>query len=242
MADERTTEITSRTRMLIGDEGAEKLSRAHVCVFGVGGVGSYTVEALARAGVGHISLVDSDTVSVTNINRQIIALNSTVGRAKVEVMEERIADINPEIKVEIHKAFVLADNIDEFDFSIFDFVVDAVDTVSAKLAIIEKCKKEGTDVISCMGTGNKLCPEMLKIADINKTRVCPLARVMRRELKNRGIEKLTCVYSEEEPIKPSEGEEVCPEGKRQIPGSISFTPAAAGLLIASHVIKKIIGI
>ena len=192
----------SRTEMLIGNESVEKLKNSRVAVFGIGGVGGYVVEALARAGVGNITLIDNDTVSKSNINRQIIALSSTVGRLKTEVMRERILDINNEAKVDCVNKFVLPENIDEFDFSEYDYVVDAIDTVSGKLAIIEKAYGEGVPVISSMGTGNKLDPTKFEIADINKTSVCPLARVIRYELKKRGVKKLKVLYSKEEPVKP----------------------------------------
>lgn len=228
----------SRTEMLIGNESVEKLKNSRVAVFGVGGVGGYVVEALARAGVGNITLIDNDTVSKSNINRQIIALSSTVGRLKTEVMRERILDINNEAKVDCVNKFVLPENIDEFDFSEYDYVVDAIDTVSGKLAIIEKAYGEGVPVISSMGTGNKLDPTKFEIADINKTSVCPLARVMRYELKKRGVKKLKVLYSKEEPVKPHI-EEKNEKGKA-VPASISFVPSAAGLIIGAEVIKDLI--
>ena len=198
------SEKFSRTEMLIGADAVEKLSRSRVAVFGVGGVGGFVVEALARAGVGAIDLIDNDTVSFSNINRQIIALTSTVGRPKTEVMRERVLDINPEAKVSCINKFVLPENIDEFDFETYDYIVDAIDTVSGKLAIIEKAYFLGKPVISSMGTGNKLDPTRFKITDINKTSVCPLARVMRYELKKRGVKKLKVLFSDEEPMKPSD--------------------------------------
>ena len=228
----------SRTEMLIGNESVEKLKNSRVAVFGVGGVGGYVVEALARAGVGNITLIDNDTVSKSNINRQIIALSSTVGRLKTEVMRERILDINNEAKVDCVNKFVLPENIDEFDFSEYDYVVDAIDTVSGKLAIIEKAYGEGVPVISSMGTGNKLDPTKFEIADINKTSVCPLARVMRYELKKRGVKKLKVLYSKEEPVKP-QIEDTNEKGKA-VPASISFVPSAAGLIIGAEVIKDLI--
>ena len=231
------TERFSRTKMLIGDVSLEKLNNSRVAVFGVGGVGGYVVEALARAGVGKIDLIDNDTVSVSNINRQIIALHSTVGRPKTEVMSERIKDINPEIKVECINKFVLPENIDEFDFSAYDYIVDAIDTVSGKLAIIEKAYFLCKPVISSMGTGNKLDPTRFEITDINKTSVCPLARVMRYELKKRGVKKLKVLYSKEEPLKPFDAE--TNEKGKAIPGSISCVPSVAGLIIASEVIKDL---
>ena len=228
----------SRTEMLIGTDAIEKLSGSRVAVFGVGGVGGYVVEALARAGVGAIDLIDNDTVSASNINRQIIALNSTVGRLKTEVMRERILDINPDAKVNCINKFVLPENIDEFDFDAYDHIVDAIDTVSGKLAIIEKAYFLGKPVISSMGTGNKLDPTRFQITDINKTSVCPLARVMRYELKKRGVKKLKVLFSDEEPMKPSH--EYKNEKGKAIPASISFVPSTAGLIIASQVIKDLI--
>ena len=234
-------EIFSRTELLIGQDRLEKLKNSSVILFGVGGVGSFVAEALARGGVGKITLVDRDTVSVSNINRQLIALGSTVGRMKTEVMAERIKDINPEAEVECKNIFVSSENIDEFDFSQYDYVIDAIDTVSAKILLIEESKKCGTEVISSMGTGNKLHPEMLKIEDISKTSVCPLARVMRRELRSRGINHLKVLYSEEETVK-QENPLFDKETKKQIPGSISFVPSCAGLLIASEVIRNLVEI
>ena len=229
----------SRTEMLIGSQALEKLSRSVVAVFGIGGVGGYVCEALARAGIGSFELIDNDIVSVTNINRQIIALHSTVGRQKTAVMAERIADINPEAKVRVRNLFFLPENKAEFDFSSYDYVVDAVDTVTAKIALIEESKRAGVPVISSMGTGNKLCPAMLEVADISKTSVCPLAKVMRYELKKRGISGVRVVYSKGIPIEPAfEAED---GAERSVPGSISFVPPAAGLIIASEVIKDLIG-
>lgn len=232
------SDIFSRTQMLVGKEKLDILLKSRVAVFGVGGVGGYVCEALARAGVGAIDLVDNDTVSESNINRQIIALKSTVGKQKTEVMKERILDINPDICVKVHDIFVLPENIDEFDFSCYDYIVDAIDTVSGKLAIIEKAYFSEIPVISSMGTGNKLDPLKFEIADINKTSVCPLARVMRYELRKRGVKKLKVLYSKEEPVKPLK-EEVSETGKT-IPGSISFVPSVAGLIIGAEVIKDII--
>lgn len=223
-------EFYQRTRALIGEESLEKIKKSHVAVFGVGGVGGFVVEALARAGVGRLTLVDNDTVKESNINRQIIALNSTVGLLKTEAFKARIKDINPDAIVETKEIFYLPETKDEIDFSAFDYVVDAIDTVSGKITIIERCKEQGVPVISSMGTGNKLDPTAFKIADISKTSVCPLARVMRYELKKRGITKVKVLYSTEEPVK---------QGSR-VPASISFVPSAAGLIIASEVIKDII--
>lgn len=234
------TEQFSRTEMLIGSAALEKLKNSKAAIFGIGGVGGFAVEALARAGIGHFELIDNDTVSVTNLNRQIIALHSTVGRYKTEVMAERIHDINPEAEVTVRNCFFLPENAHEFDFSSYDYVVDAVDTVTAKLAIIAEAKKAGVPVISSMGTGNKLNPTMLEVSDISKTSVCPLAKVMRYELKKRGIKGVKVVYSKEEPIKPA-FEAADGRAKRAVPGSISFVPSAAGLIIASEVIKDLIG-
>ncbi len=228
----------SRTEMLIGAGALDKLKHSRIAVFGIGGVGGYIAEALVRAGVGTIDIIDNDTVSESNINRQIIALSSTVGRLKTEAMEKRILDINPEARVNCINKFVLPENIDEFDFSAYDYVADAIDTVSGKLAIIEKAYAEGVPVISSMGTGNKLDPTKFEISDIYKTSVCPLARVMRYELKKRGVKKLKVLFSKEEPIKPS-AVEINEKGKA-VPGSISFVPPVAGLIIASEIIKDLI--
>ena len=234
----------SRTRILLGESGLEKIQSARVIIFGVGGVGGYTDESLARVGVGHIELVDSDTVSVTNINRQIIALHSTVGKYKTEVMRDRILDINPSAEVVVHNCFYLPETAEQFDFSKYDYIVDAVDTVTAKLSIIMEADKKGIPVISSMGAGNKMTPASFQVADIYKTSVCPLAKVMRRELKKRGIKKLKCVYSTELPIKVDESSaeyraELEESGKRQIPGSTAFAPSVAGLIIGSEVIKDL---
>ena len=244
----------SRTRLLIGEEGLDRLRRARVAVFGIGGVGGYVCEALIRGGVGALDLTDNDRVCLSNLNRQIIATRGTVGRLKTEVMAERIRDINPDAKVEIRNCFVLPENVGDFPFEAYDYVVDAVDTVAAKLALIQRAAETGTPVISCMGTGNKLDPGKLRVADISETRVCPLARVMRRELKRRGIEKLKVVYSEEEPLRPAGTPEIPDEPdvqgpgetegertRRSVPGSVSFVPPAAGLLIAAEVIRDLIG-
>ena len=231
-------EYFSRTECLLNSNNMDKLSSSHVAIFGVGGVGGYVIEALVRCGIKNITIIDNDVVSLTNINRQIIALKSTVGRKKVEVMKERILDINEECNVFTYDTFVLEDNIDTFDFSSFDYVVDAIDTVSAKLAIIEKCNKNNIPIISSMGTGNKLDPSKFEIVDINQTSVCPLARVMRRELKKRNISKLKVLFSKEEPHSTFVNEENT--YKNNIPGSISFVPSSAGLLIASFVVKELI--
>lgn len=217
-----------RIEMLLGGEAVDRLQKARVAVFGVGGVGGFVCEALARSGVGRIGIVDKDVVDVTNINRQIIALHTTVGQPKVEVMRERIAAINPACQVDVFQQFILRDNIDEFPWDDYDYVVDAVDTVTAKIAIIETAKKHGLYVISAMGAGNKLDPTQFKVADIEKTKVDPLARVMRRELKQRGIKNVKVVYSEEEP-----------RVRLETPGSIAFVPSVVGLIIAGEVIKDI---
>ncbi|MBQ2274780.1 MAG: tRNA threonylcarbamoyladenosine dehydratase [Clostridia bacterium] len=224
-------EIYKRTDMLIGEDNRKKLGFAHVAVFGVGGVGSYVCEALARAGVGAITLIDGDTVQESNINRQLIALHSTVGLDKVEVMKTRIFDINPDIKVLAKKVFYCEENADTLDFSQFSYVVDAIDTVTSKLLIIENAKKFDVPIISSMGTGNKLDASAFKICDIKKTSVCPLARVMRSELRSRGIENVKVLYSEEQPQNREGG---------RTPASISYVPSVAGLLIAGEVIKDII--
>ncbi len=208
----------------------------------MGGVGSYVVEALARSGVGALDIVDNDKVAVSNINRQIIALHSTVGLDKVDVARERILDINPECKVETHKCFYLPESASEFDFSSYDYVVDAIDTVTAKIDIIMKCIELGTPIISSMGTGNKLDPTKLVVTDIYKTEVDPLAKVMRRELKKRGIKKLKVVYSTEAPIKPSADAELIKDDQRPAPGSIAFVPSVAGLIIAGEVIRDLTGV
>ena len=231
--------IFSRAELLLGEEALEKLRSARVALFGIGGVGSFAAEALARGGVGHITLVDGDTVSITNINRQLIALHSTVGKEKTAVMAERIADISPETEVETYPVVYGAENRDLLDFSAYDYVIDAIDTVTSKLILIEEAKKAGVPVISCMGTGNKFHPERFEVTDISKTSVCPLAKVMRKELKVRGIKNVKVVYSKEEPQKPAASTET---GKRQIPGSLSVVPPVAGLLLAGEVIRHIAGI
>lgn len=231
----------SRTELLIGTEGIDRLRNSSVIIFGVGGVGSHCIEALARSGVGNLILVDNDTVSLTNINRQSIAYHSTIGQYKTKVMEERIHDINPAIRTKTYETFVLPDNIDFLFEDKPDYIIDAIDTVTAKLALAELALKLDIPVISSMGTGNKLHPELFEIADISKTSVCPLCKVMRRELKNRGIYHLKVLYSKEKPIDTSgkdTGEET---GKRRsIPGSISFVPPVAGLLIAGEVIRELL--
>lgn len=229
-------EIFSRTEMLIGKDALSRLKDCRVAVFGIGGVGGYVAEALARSGVGSLDLFDNDTVSLSNINRQIFALYSTVGKLKTAVAKERLTDINPGIKIKEHNIFVLPSNIDEIDFSVYDYIIDAIDTVSGKIAIIEKAKKENIPVISSMGTGNKTDPTKFEITDIYKTSVCPLARVMRYEMKKRGIKKLKVLFSPEEPRKTSSSA----DGNRPVPASIAFVPPVAGLIIAGEVIKDLI--
>jgi tRNA A37 threonylcarbamoyladenosine dehydratase len=239
---DRKMDVFSRSRLVLGD-GAEKLKNCHVAVFGVGGVGSYTVEALARTGIGKISLFDSDTVSETNINRQLIALHSTVGKLKTEVAKERIKDINPDCEVFSYPVFFTAENESDFDFTKFDYVVDAIDTVSSKILLAKICTENNIPIISSMGTGNKLDPTKFEIADINKTSVCPLARVMRKELKARGIKKLKVLYSKEIPVSPKYNEQYETKGNmsRYAPGSVAFVPSVAGLIIAGEVIKDLCG-
>jgi tRNA threonylcarbamoyladenosine dehydratase len=246
----------SRTQLLLGKEAMARLKESSVAIFGIGGVGTYTAEALARSGIGGFILVDDDRICLTNINRQLIATHKTIGRKKVDVMKERILDINPECRVETRECFYSAETAAEFDLSLHQYIVDAIDTVSAKLVLIEAANLAHVPVISCMGAGNKLDPTRLEVADIYATSVCPLARIMRRELKARGVKALKVVYSKEEVIKPIEDEElsckfncVCPPGtkrkctiRRQIPGSVSFVPSAAGLILAAEVIKDISGI
>lgn len=229
----------SRTELLLGAKALQGLQAARVAVFGIGGVGGYVCEALVRSGVGHFDLVDMDTVSLTNINRQIVATHKTIGRYKTEVMQERMADINPEADVRVHNCFFLPENAQDFPFEEYDYVVDAVDTVTAKLSIIEKAQKAGVPVISSMGAGNKLDASRFQVADIYQTRICPLAKVMRRELKKRGIERLKVVYSEEEPVKPKVQMERPPAGKHSVPGSVAFVPSVAGLILAGEVVKDL---
>ena len=229
-----------RTAMLLGEEAVERLSAARVAVFGIGGVGGYVVEALARAGVGAIDLIDNDDVSLSNINRQILATHSTVGMAKVEAGKARILDINPEAQVTCWQLFFNAETAPQFDFTQYDYIVDAIDTVTGKLALVEKAVAANTPIICCMGTGNKLDPSRFEVADISKTTMCPLARIMRKELGRRGIKHLKVVYSKEEALTPTGWEEEARMlGKRQIPGSVSFVPGAAGLVLAGEVIRDI---
>lgn len=227
----------TRTEALIGFNGITKLKNARVAVFGIGGVGGYVAEALARSGVGTIGLIDNDTVDITNINRQIIATHKTIGKLKTEVMAERIAEINPEIAVKKYNIFFSGENANQFDFESYDYIVDAIDTVTSKLLLVMLAKENNIPIISSMGTGNKLEASMLEIADIFKTSVCPLARVMRYELKKRGIKKLKVVYSKEEPIKSSLLDDAT---KKTLPASCAFVPAAAGLIIAGEVVKDLI--
>ena len=244
-------EWLSRTERLIGEENTDKLKAARVAVFGIGGVGGFTVEALARSGVGHIELIDHDTIAESNLNRQLVATIDVIGREKVDVMKERIQSVNPQAEVIVHKCFYLPENKSDFDFSKYTYVVDAVDTVTAKLTIIEEAKKAGVPVISSMGTGNKLDPTAFEVADISKTSVCPLAKVMRRELKKRGITNVKVVYSKEEPRTPvitqrsDNMPDECETGavrKKVPPASIAFVPSVAGLILAGEVIKDICGL
>ena len=242
----------SRTKLLLGQEAMDRLAGCRVAVFGVGGVGGYTVEALARSGVGALDLIDDDKVCLTNLNRQLHATRSTVGRYKVDAAEERIRDINPDCRVTTYKTFFLPENADEFDFTLYDYVVDAIDTVKGKLARVEKANACGTPIICAMGAGNKLDPAAFRVADIYQTAVCPLARVMRSECRKRGIKHLKVVYSREQPVRPLEDPSVscrkhcvCPPDtrkgtvRRDIPGSTAFVPAAAGLVIAGEVVKDL---
>ena len=243
----------SRTQLLIGADAIKKLSESRVAVFGIGGVGGYVCEALVRSGVGHFDLIDDDKVCLTNLNRQILATRKTVGKYKAEVMAERMQEINPEADIRIHRCFFLPENADDFPFDEYDYVIDAVDTVTAKLELIMRCKSKNIPVISAMGAGNKLDAGRMKIADIYATSVCPLARVMRHELRKRGVKKLKVVYSDEQPIRPLEDMSIscrshciCPPGaqhkcteRRDIPGSTAFVPAVAGLLIAGEVVKDL---
>ena len=227
----------SRTELLIGKDGVEKLANAKVAIFGIGGVGSFVVEALARSGIGNFVLVDNDEVDITNLNRQIIATHKTIGKPKVEIAGERILDINPNANVEIYREFFMPESKGILDNSI-DYIVDAVDTVTAKIELVVRAEKMNIPIISSMGTGNKLDPTRFEVTDIYKTSVCPLAKVMRKELKQRGIKKLKVVFSKEEPIKPLNSNELT--NKKQVPGSISFVPSVAGLIVAGEVIKDII--
>lgn len=235
-----------RTKMLLGADTMEKLQNAHVAVFGVGGVGGYVVEALARSGIRTFDLVDNDTVALSNLNRQIIATHSSIGKYKVDVMKERILDINPDAEVTVHKCFFLPENSGDFDFTKYTYIVDAIDTVTAKIELIMKAADANVPIISSMGTGNKLDPTKLEVTDIYKTEMCPLARVMRTELKKRGIKNLKVVYSKEQPIKIQKNEEhqitsSNQERIKDVPGSVAFVPSVAGLIIAGQVIKDVRG-
>ncbi|MCR4616019.1 MAG: tRNA threonylcarbamoyladenosine dehydratase [Clostridiales bacterium] len=243
----------SRTELLLGKEAIEKLHSSRVAVFGIGGVGGYACEALIRSGVGKFDLIDDDKVCLTNLNRQIIATRKTIGQYKVDVMKERMLDINPDAEITVRKCFFLPENAEEFPFDEYDYVVDAVDTVSAKLELVMQTQKHNVPIISCMGAGNKLDGSQFRVADIYKTRMCPLAKVMRYELRKRGVKKLKVVYSEEQPTRPSEDMSascrtncICPPGaqrkcteRRDIPGSVAFVPSIAGLLIAGEVVKDL---
>lgn len=244
----------SRTEILFGQEAMNRLKNSRIAVFGIGGVGGYTVEALVRSGVGAIDLIDDDKVCLTNLNRQIIATRKTIGKYKTDVMKERILEINPDCKVEVHKCFYLPENKDDFDFTQYDYIVDAVDTVTAKIQLVMETQEKGVPIISSMGAGNKLNPAEFEVADIYKTSVCPLAKVMRRELKKRGVKKLKVVYSKEKPVRPIEDMAIscrtnciCPPGaqhtcteRRDIPGSTAFVPSVVGMIIASEVIKDLV--
>ncbi len=231
-----------RTEMLLGSDAIQKLQNARVAVFGLGGVGGYVVEALARSGVGSLDLIDSDRVSVSNLNRQILATHSTVGMLKVDAARARVLDINPDCQVKTWPVFYTPDTADSFDFTQYDYIVDAIDTVTGKLALVERARAVGTPIICCMGTGNKLDASAFQVADISKTTMCPLARVMRKELMKRGIRHLKVVYSQEEALAPTGWEEEAAAlGKRQIPGSVAFVPGAAGLLLAGEVVRDLTG-
>ncbi|OON85435.1 tRNA threonylcarbamoyladenosine dehydratase [Oribacterium sp. C9] len=246
----------SRTRLLLGADAMEKLKNSRVAVFGIGGVGGYVCEALVRSGVGHFDLIDDDKVCLSNLNRQIIATRKTIGKYKTEVMKERMLDINPDVEVNVHNCFFLPENADEFPFEEYDYVVDAVDTVTAKIELVMKCREKGVPIISSMGAGNKLDPSAFKVADIYKTNVCPLAKVMRHELKKRGVRKLKVVYSEEKALKPmvdlsancesdstlDPAAESKAAKRRAIPGSVAFVPSVAGLIIAGEVVKDLVKI
>ena len=232
-----------RTEMLLGTAAIEKLQKARVAVFGLGGVGGYTVEALARSGIGALDLIDNDTIGLSNLNRQILATHSTLGLPKTEAARRRVLDINPECVVRAHPVFYTPETAHLFDFTQYDYIVDAIDTVTGKLALVEQAVAAGTPIICCMGTGNKLDASAFQVSDISKTSMCPLARIMRKELGKRGIKHLKVVYSQEEALSPTGWEEEAAAlGKRQIPGSVSFVPGAAGLILAGEVIKDLAGV
>ena len=231
----------SRTELLLGEAAMKKLHASRVAVVGIGGVGGYTVEALARCGIGALDLIDSDTISISNINRQILATHSTVGKLKVDAARARVLDINPGCTVRTYPCFYLPDTADQFDFAQYNYIVDCIDTVTGKLQLVERAFQAGTPIICSMGTGNKLDPAAFQVADISKTSMCPLARIMRKELKKRGISHVKVVYSQEEALTPAvDPEELERAGKRQIPGSVSFVPGAAGLILAGEVVKDLI--
>ena len=246
----------SRTQLLFGAEGMERLQKARVAVFGIGGVGSYTAEALVRSGIGAVDLIDDDRVCLTNVNRQLFATRKTVGEYKVDVAERRLLEINPDARIRTYKTFYSPETADQFDFTQYDYLVDAIDTVTGKLALAEQAQRAGTPIISCMGAGNKLDPTAFEVADIYETSVCPLARVMRRELKRRGIRRLKVVYSKEPAMTPLDDMSIscrthciCPPGtarkctqRRQVPGSNAFVPPVAGLILAGEVVKDLAGI
>jgi len=236
-------EAFTRTRLLLGASAMEKLKASRVAVFGLGGVGGYALEALARSGIGALDLIDHDTVSLTNLNRQILATHATIGMPKAEAARQRVLDINPEIRVTVHNTFYGPDTAAQFDFSQYDYIIDAIDTVTGKLALITQAKAAGTPILCSMGTGNKLDATKFQIADISKTSVCPLARIMRKECAKRGLKHVKVLFSTEDPI-PSQPEEAdlqeLPEGRRALPGSVAFVPSVAGLLIAGEVIKDLI--
>ena len=227
----------SRTELLLGEKSVEKLAKKRIAVFGVGGEVGFVCEGLVRAGIGEIDIIDKDTVAVSNLNRQLIALHSTVGQNKVDVLEKRLKDINPKLILRKYKCFFLPETSDNFDFKQYNYVVDAIDTVTGKIELVLKAEEAGVPIISAMGAGNKLDPTAFQVADIYKTSVCPLARVMRRELKKRGIEKLKVVYSKEEPVKP-----VFAEGEETVPGSVSFVPSVMGLIIAGEIVKELLSL
>lgn len=229
----------SRTGLLLGDDAMKKLKSARVAVFGLGGVGGYAAEALARSGVGALELIDHDTISITNINRQILATTATVGKSKAQVAKQRVMEINPDCNVVAREIFFGPDTQQEFDFSRYSYVIDAIDTVTGKLALVTAAKNVGVPIISCMGTGNKLDPTKFQVADISKTSICPLARIMRKECLKRGIRHLKVLFSTEDPITPAATDELPPEGRRAIPGSVAFVPSVAGLILAGEVIKDL---